>query len=219
MSLASPSMSTAALRGAFAASLAEVGALAALYAVAGGMGFLLLVLLFKAGVAGVLGVLFYRGLVLIGVAGLLTLGGLMLAIGRTGGRYLRPRDAFGATAVSLALNLSFLVVAPVTVDRSITIFMLGQMNAHPERAYTPEEMTRLFTSVYVGEDRQIERRLSEQSLSGDVEDLGGRYRISPRGVSLIRVSRAVAWMFDSDTRFVSPPAATPAPLALRPRVR
>jgi hypothetical protein len=164
------------------------------------------------------GVLFYRGVLLIAVAGWLTLGGLMLALGRTGRRHLRPRDAFGATAVSLAFNLSFLVLMPVTVDRSITIFMLGQMSARPGYAYTPEEMTALFTSVYVGEDRQIERRLLEQSLSGDVEDLGGRYRITPRGRALIGVCRAVAWMFEGDTRFVSP-APPPEPPLLRPRLK
>ena len=211
MSLASSFAPARGVRLGLAEGLAEAAALALLYASTVAIGFALLVLLFKAGVLGAVGVLFYRGVLLIGVAGWLTLGGLMLALGRAGGRHLRPRDAFGATAVSLAFNLSFLVLMPVTVDRSITIFMLGQMNAHPGRAYTPQEMTALFTSVYVGEDRQIDRRLVEQSLSGDVEDLGGRYRISARGQALIGVSRAVAWMFDGDTRFVSPAPRPPPP--------
>ena len=192
----------------FRAGLAELAALALLYATALATGFALLVLLFKAGVLGGVSVLFYRGLALIGVAAVLTLAGLALAIGRAAGRRLQARDALGAAAMSLAFNLCFFVLAPVTVDRSITIFMLGQMSAHAQQDYSAPQMTRLFTSVYVGEDRQIERRLSEQALSGDVEDLGGRYRITARGRALIAVSRAVAWLFDSDTRFVAPAAAS-----------
>ncbi len=204
MSLASTLAPARPVRIDLRAGLVELGALALLYGTGLTVGFALLVLLFKAGVLGGVSVLFYRGLVLIALAAVLTLVGLALAIGRAGGRSLRPRDALGAAALSLAFNLCFFVLVPVTVDRSITIFMLGQMSAHAEQDYSARDMSRLFTSVYVGEDRQIERRLSEQTLSGNVEELGGRYRVTARGRTVIGVSRVVAWLFDSDTRFVAP---------------
>ncbi|MHB8286270.1 MAG: hypothetical protein ACYDD1_16565, partial [Caulobacteraceae bacterium] len=126
------------------------------------------------------------------------------AITRFRPSFVRPRDAVSAAAVSLAFNLCFFVVLPVTVDRSISVFVLGEMTAHADRTYSAEDVSRLFTTVYVAQDRQIERRLREQVLSGNVQDLGGRYRISPRGAGFIGLSRAIAWMFDGDTRFVTP---------------
>ena len=193
--------------------LATGCAFAGLYAGALLLGFALLVAMFKLGVMGAVDVMFYRGLVVIVLVAVATVAILVLLLGRRAG-VLEPRDALGAAAVSLSFNLCFFVLAPVTVDRSISIFMLGRMDMEAARAFTPAEMRDAFTSVYVVGDRQIERRLAEQRLSGDVEDLGGRYRITPRGRALIAVARTVAWMFDGDPRFVTPAAAP----RLRPRL-
>ena len=79
MSLAPTLAATRPLRLDLKAALAELAALALLYGLGLTLGFALLVLLFKAGVLGAVGVMFYRGLVLIGLAAGLTLGGLALA--------------------------------------------------------------------------------------------------------------------------------------------
>lgn len=195
-------------------ALALFAAFCGLYSATLLLGFALLVAMFKLGVMGALGVMFYRGLVVIGLVAVATLALSVLALGRWGGRWLEPRDALGAAAMSLAFNLCFFVLAPVTVDRSISIFMLGRMDMEAAHAFTPGEMRDAFTSVYVDGDRQIERRLAEQKLSGDVEDVGGRYRITARGRALIAAARGVSWMFDGDPRFVTP-AGVSAP-TLRP---
>jgi hypothetical protein len=85
------------------------------------------------------------------------------------------------------------------------------MAAHADRAYSSDQMAQVFSNVYVGEDRQIDRRMEEQLLSGNVERVGDGYRISAHGKALIETSKLIAWMFDGDTRFVSPPAQTRVP--------
>lgn len=176
------------------------------YVVACALGFGLLVLGFKVGLLGQIDILFYRGLVLIVFAFLGTFALIVFGL-----RWLHPhglgaRDAFAAAILSLSLNLSFLVVVPVTVDRSISIFILGQMAAAPGETFTPGSMTALFTQIYVTDHHQIERRLHEQAVSGNVEKDDGGYRISARGKQVVAAARIVAAMFDSHAGILAPSA-------------
>jgi hypothetical protein len=182
-----------------------------LYLAAPVIGFAVLVALFRAGVLGEVGIMFYRGVALIAVAFVATFAALFVVVRRGPISGLKGRDAFSAAVLSLAFNLCFLVIFPVTIDRSISVFVLGQMAAHADRAYSSDQMAQVFSNVYVGEDRQIDRRMEEQLLSGNVERVGDGYRISAHGKALIETSKLIAWMFDGDTRFVSPPAQTRVP--------
>jgi hypothetical protein len=180
-----------------------------LYAAAPVIGFALLVALFRAGVLAEVNILFYRGLALIALAFVATFGAVFLAARRGPIAGVRGRDAFSAAVLSLAFNLCFLVIFPVTIDRSISVFVLGEMAAHADRAYSADQMAQVFSNVYVGEDQQIDRRMREQLLSGNVERVGDGYRISAHGKAFIQTSKLIAWMFDGDTRFVSPPSSAP----------
>ena len=188
-----------------------VMALGGLYAVACALGFGLLVVAFKLGVLAQLDILFYRGLVLIALSFLVTFGLLALALWRLGTAQVGARDAFAAAVLSLSINLGFLIVVPVTVDRSISIFVLGQMAAQPGRVFTADGMSDLFTKVYVGDDRQIARRLREQAVSGTVQRDGDGYRISARGRFVIATARIVADLFDSHAGILAPDAAALPP--------
>ena len=181
-----------------------------LYAAAPVIGFAILVALFRVGLLGQVGILFYRGLALIALAFVATFAAVF-ALARQGPiAGVRGRDAFSAAVLSLAFNLCFLVIFPVTIDRSISVFVLGQMAAHADRTYSTDEMSKVFSDVYIGEDQQIDRRMREQLLSGNVERVGDGYRISAHGKAFIQTSKLIAWMFDGDTRFVSPPPVAPA---------
>jgi hypothetical protein len=186
-----------------------------LYAAAPVIGFVLLVALFRAGVLAQVNILFYRGLALIALAFAATFAIVFFAARRGPIAGVRGRDAFSAAVLSLAFNLCFLVIFPVTIDRSISVFVLGQMAAHSDRAYSADQMAQVFSDVYIGEDQQIDRRMREQLLSGNVERVGDGYRISAHGKAFIQTSKLIAWLFDGDTRFVSPPSDQPPVLRAR----
>ena len=185
--------------------LITTGLLSGLFASAIALGFALFALLFKTGLLAGIPVLFYRGLGLAMVAAIGT--GLVLAgvISRFRHPDLRPRDAASAAIVSLSLNIAFLVVVPVTVDRSISVFILGRMAGDSGSVHSADEIRRMFIDGYVLEHRQIERRLDEQLLSGNIERAGDGFRISAQGLAFIRLAKASAWLFDADPRFVAPP--------------
>ena len=184
----------------------HVGALAALYGCGCLLGLGLLVAAFQFGLLSGFDILFYRGLVVIALAAVATFAILAVALCRAAS--LGARDAFAAAVLSLSLNLSFLVVVPVTVDRSISIFLLGEMAAQQD-SITPDSASRLFKSVYVDEYRQIDRRLHEQAVSGNVVADGGGYKITPRGRLVVEVAKTVAWLFDSRAGLTAPHAPAP----------
>ena len=173
-----------------------------LHAAAVAFGFLAFALLFQAGLLSGLTILFYRGLALLLVAFALTLGASAALAGLLRGWSVRRRDALGACVLSLSLNLAFFVIFPVTVDRSISVFLLGRMAARPEEHFTAARARAVFEDVYLGQYRQIERRMAEQTVSGNVVRSGDGYVITAQGRAFVRLSGLVAALFRTDSRLV-----------------
>lgn len=182
---------------------------AMLHLAAIGFGFGVFVLLFQVDVVPRLAILFYRGLVLLLAALGATAFAAVWIAARLRGWGVHRRDALSACILSASLNFSFFVLSPVTVDRSLSVFMLGQMAAHPGETYTVERMRDAFADVYLGEQRQTERRFAEQLLSGNVVRVGEGYAITPQGLAFIRLSGIVARAFHTDRRLVSGTSSAP----------
>jgi hypothetical protein len=176
-----------------------------LFACATVLGFAMLVLLFRLNVLSGMHVIFYRGLVLIVASGILT---LLVAVWATRKLKLTAGAAFSAAVLSMSLNLTFLIVLPVTVDRSVSTFLLAYMAEHPDKAYTPAELTAVFDRIYMGDFQQVQRRMDEQTLSGNIALRGDGYVISPQGRAFIQSAKTVSWLFQTDPRLLAPDAAT-----------
>jgi hypothetical protein len=141
-------------------------------------------------------ILFFRGLVALGLAVCLCLIGLVFLRAR-----LR-REGFSALVAASSLWLAVFVLGPVTVDRSITVFLLSRF----ELGALDEAGARAaFVGTYVSDWQQIERRLSEQERSGHLERSGAHWRLTPQGRSFMEVSRFLARLFVTDRRFVGLP--------------
>jgi hypothetical protein len=157
--------------------------------------------LFWIGFLHQISILFYRGLVLIAIGALFCFVVLVLASRKW--TIWKPRDAVSASAFACGVAVCLLIVLPVTIDRSVSVFILTRMAALPDRAFTPAEMRAIFTDVYLGRYRQIERRLEEQEISGNVARDAAGYRITPQGLTFVRLARFLSRVFQTDPRFVS----------------
>jgi len=189
-----------------AAFMVETGKAAAVCLMLSAIALALFVACFKIGLLSGIHILFYRGIVLTGLVSLAVfLLGAVLAI-----RGVIPASlALAAAAVSASINLTVLIVLPVTIDRSVSVFLLGYMAHHPREAFSASELETHFINGYLGKYHQMQRRMDEQELSGNVEQTEpARYRISPQGLQFIKTSRAIAWAFDTDPRFVDPGSET-----------
>lgn len=172
----------------------------AIYGVSCVAGLCLLVAAFKAGLFGSISILFYRELVLcclvaLAMVVLAYLSFRKLEFGSLG-------EAIAAGMLSLGVNLAVLVVLPVTVDRSVSVFVLSYMNAHASEALSPEEVDAGFRKIYLGHLQQIDRRLKEQTTSGNLIEKNGRYTISNQGKAFMRTADWIAWAFDTDRRLI-----------------
>ena len=179
--------------------------LAAAYMVALIAGFLVYLALIASPLLGAMPILFYRGIALAALTAPLLAAFLTIA-----GRRVRSLDLstiIGATALSLAFNISFLITFPVTFDRSITMFLLARIERHDGQLDT-QELEQLYVREYLGDMRQIDRRVQEQSLSGNIRVDQGRIRITPQGRRLLVGGRVIGSWFGTDPRFLTVSRAT-----------
>ena len=160
------------------------------------------VALFSLGALQHISIVFYRGLALIGIAEILCFAVLWLACRKW--PVWKMRDAVSACAFSAGAAVCFLIVVPVTIDRSISTFMLTQMAAQPDRAFTAAELREVFVDVYVERYDQIERRLEEQQISGNVLPTATGFQITPQGLAFVKFARLLSRVFRTDPRFVRP---------------
>ena len=154
-------------------------------------------------------ILFYRGLLLCGVsAGLLA---LLLTTARWRWKSMEPAWIVAAVSMSLSFNLMFLIVLPVTIDRSISVFLLAEIDAHQASPTDTAQLEQAFVQHYVHDMRQIDRRVREQVQSGNVTVQGRAIRLTPRGQHFLALARVIARLFRTDPRFVrlAPPAPAP----------
>jgi hypothetical protein len=155
-----------------------------------------------------IGILFYRGLLLCFLSAAL-LGALLFVASRRL-RAIEPVAIIAAVALSLSANLMFLIVLPVTIDRSISVFLLAEIDAHRTSPLSTAELQDAFVRHYVRDMRQIDRRVREQTLSGTISTDGGRIRLTPRGERFLVLARFLSGPFRTDPRFVGLPAGRPA---------
>jgi hypothetical protein len=180
----------------------RLAGLAACYAVTLTGGFLLYLALVASPVLAGIPLLFYRGIAIAFLC--IPLMGLAAALlnRRLGGPDLPT--AIGAIALSLAFNISFLITFPVTFDRSITMFLLARIERQ-DGQLDGRALEQVYVREYLGQMGQIDRRIAEQDVSGNIRVRHGHIWITPQGRRLLIGARAVGHWFGADPRFVSAP--------------
>lgn len=176
-----------------------------LYAAGVPFGILLFYLGFKQGLLSQQSVLFYRGIGILIITCVLQwaiLCGSSYALWKN---QLSMAHGFAATMASLAFCATFLIVVPVSLDRSVSVFLLGYMNQHPEKAYTEQELEQVLIATYVKRYKAIDRRLNEQIISKNVIiDATGHYRLTQNGQNFVALSKYIAPAFQVDMKYLDP---------------
>jgi hypothetical protein len=178
-----------------------------LFAGAAIIGFALFAILLRAGLLGGIEILFYRGIGVALIASALVMGGVILLALRWP-QWASVRDGLAAAALVCGLNVSVLTVVPVTIDRSISIFLLGYMDENPDRAFSADQLDRTFRQIYLSDLAQIERRMFEQLATGHVVRTAAGWRITDQGRAFVRTAKRLGAVFAVDTRLLSPSTIT-----------
>ncbi len=167
------------------------------------LGLALLFLLVRLPLFPSITILFYRGFLLCLIAAVLVTLVASLLWRR---RWMEQMPLIIAAAtLSFSINLSFLIVIPVTIDRSISVFLLAGIETENKqgRAVTPEKLESLFVDRYVVDMQQIDRRIDEQSRSGNIVVKRGEIYLTRRGQDFVGFARLIAKIWGTDPQFVS----------------
>jgi hypothetical protein len=156
-------------------------------------------------------ILFYRGILIILISCLAQFLVTRLAVRLFGLSEIFQAHAVSAMLASLCIFSVFFVVIPVSLDRSVSVFILGHMENN-KNPMSKQQIEDIFISEYVKNYGAIDRRLGEQIKSGNITKLpDGTYEISGRGSTFIVVSRKIAKNFGVDPKFLDPPGRPAKP--------
>ncbi|MBR6476761.1 MAG: hypothetical protein IKS98_15140 [Lachnospiraceae bacterium] len=175
------------------------------YAVLYIISFLLLVLLIRMPLFKGMHVLMYRGIVMIIIAGILSAGLLVLFKKWRKIKWLSAKDVVLVFILTCSINMVFFTLIPVTVERSVSVFMLSYMDTYSDRTYTQDEVAEIFVEKYVNEYGAFEKRFDEQLTTGTiVQNPDGTYSITDKGRFIVKLFRLISDVFDTDERLVEP---------------
>lgn len=148
-------------------------------------------------------VLMYRGIVFIVITGIIS--AVAMGVIRHFWKKLDVRDVIMMFVIFCCVNTVLFVLIPVTVERSVSVFMLSYMDENSDQTFTQDEIGEVFTTKYVNDYGAFEKRFNEQIETGTIVDNGdGTYSITPAGKNIVGMFRTVAVMFDTDERLVYP---------------
>jgi Ca2+/Na+ antiporter len=139
-------------------------------------------------------VFFYRGIILLALVSM-CMGFVLLYIKLRRIQAYDLRDILLCVVMFFCINLVVFTHLPVTADRSISIFLLGYMNAHKNENITREELHAAFIDTYVEKHNALEKRINEQLQSGTITQVGSGYQITGFGKWLMQVYTRVASLF------------------------
>ncbi|SCW49063.1 protein of unknown function [Ruminococcaceae bacterium YRB3002] len=159
--------------------------------------------LFHTGFLGGMEVLMYRGIVFIIITGILS--AVTMAVVRRFWSFISIRDIIMMFVIFCCVNMVLFTLIPVTVERSVSVFMLSYMDENSDQSFTEEDVQEIFTSKYVVDYGAFEKRFDEQIATGTLVDNGdGTYSITDSGRRIVSMFRMVADWFNTDKRLVYP---------------
>ena len=165
------------------------------------IGTICFVALFHTPIMAGIEVLMYRGIVLLILSGFVVIGLLML-IRKFIYTKINGKDIAVMWIMFSCVNMVLFTLIPVTVERSVSVFMLSYMADHREYSFSQEEIENIFDEYYVEKYGAFKKRFYEQEVTGSIEERQDSYAITERGEILVSIFRLVGKLFDTDERLL-----------------
>lgn len=116
---------------------------------------------------------------------------------------MSAKDIFLSLCFGFLLNFSFLSLVTVSLDRSISVYLISYLAQHADERFSKEDIETVFLVGYVDGTAAMQRRIEEQMITGTLIDHhDGTYSISERGEAMVAQWRLIAKIFRVDNRFL-----------------
>ena len=127
-------------------------------------------------------VFFYRGILLLLIGSILTT--ILFLWFYKKNLAKRVESIISAVLVTASLHLAFFVTIPVTLDRSISVFLLDDIY-HNQQGITKQELTDHFLLEYVTIKDAVGRRIFEQEYSNNLRVTDGTITLTDQGTNFL----------------------------------
>ena len=114
------------------------------------------------------------------------------------------RDYICVSGIFVGVTLTWFILGPVTVERSISVYMLSYMEQNSELPIDADKMEEVFLNQYIDEFGAFDKRFSEQIESGNIEKVEGGYIITESGKTVVNAFRWLSTVFDTEKWLVYP---------------
>lgn len=104
------------------------------------------------------------------------------------------KDSIIVILICFFMNLFVFCMVPVTLERSISVFMLNYMDDGKE--YTKEEIEQIFIDKYVYEYEAFDKRFEEQIYTGTIESNDETYKLSNKGKTMVNMFHFVKKVYN-----------------------
>lgn len=151
-------------------------------------------------------VLFYRGCVFLVLSALVSACLTFLAARVWKSLHMGIKDMLVVCALFGGLTLGWFTLLPVTVERSISVYMLSYMDQNDTEGLTAEKFGDIFYQKYIQDYGAFRKRFEEQKLSGNIVEAedGSGYKITKNGRFIIKLFRLCANLFNTEKWLVYP---------------
>jgi len=153
-----------------------------------------------------LDVFFYRGCIFLVIASIAAVGMILLAAKIFPKLELDAKDAFAVFFMFFGLTLGWFTLLPVTVERSISVFMLSYMDQNDQSGITSDDFGNIFYQKYIKDFGAFEKRFHEQDISGNIQKASDEngYVITDNGRFIVTLFRICSDLFDTEQWLVYP---------------
>lgn len=164
------------------------------------------ILLFHTPILRNLDVFFYRGCVFLVIASFFAAALVFLAKKVFEKLKLDIKDTVVVFFLFFGITLGWYTLIPVTVERSISVFMLSYMDQNDTQGITSEEFADIFYEKYIQDFGAFDKRFREQLISGNMEEseYENGYVITDSGRIVVDLFRICANLFDTEKWLVYP---------------
>lgn len=152
-----------------------------------------------------IGVFFYRGCILLIISSVIAAALTVLASKLFKKLEMNAKDAMVVFFLFSGFTLGWYTLIPVTVERSISVFMLSYMDQNDTQGISSDEFGDVFYDTYIQDFGAFDKRFREQVISGNIEDADdGGYVITDNGRTIVNLFRTCANLFDTEKWLVYP---------------
>lgn len=151
-------------------------------------------------------VFFYRGVILLLISSFIAVGFMLAAKKIFQQMQFDAKDCIVIFCLFFGITLGWFVLIPVTVERSISVYMLSYMDQNDTTGITSNDFADIFYDNYITNYGAFDKRFAEQITSANIEESedGNGYIITENGRFIVKLFRLCAEMFDTEKWLVYP---------------